>query len=329
MNLEHRLSYRPETNPHWQGPGATAPRWHSFLRSQVPNPHERRLLRQWFGYLLPGGNMLMKLLVISGPRASGKTVICDTMERLISTRLVYEAPLEFLGLRHNVSQLIGASLMISREPRDLSDDALLNLKGILGGDPQTVESKSGMFYVATIPTQFVIETESGIPDDWGIAMRKRTLVVSTDGPVPEDQLVTNLVDRFDMGGILAWAVEGLQELREKGGFTRTRGPSHDESGEIDRWPLVTDPVGRCPNYEPQPGYGGPIVWYECLGPRFRGFVWRLEGHGDYVRRTPASPLLWLDPDARTPETPPVLDHEPDDGYVLRIADAVLMAPGNE
>ena len=154
------------------------------LQTQTDNAQELiDLLRQWFGLCLVADTSYQKLLMLIGPRRSGKGTICRTLQHVIGPDKCTSPTLTSLGGEFGLWQLIGADVAILADAhlgrRADSTRVLEVIKSIVGEDPQNINRKCLPFLQnVRLSTRFVL-TVNELPhfSDVSGALVSRLLVI--------------------------------------------------------------------------------------------------------------------------------------------------------
>lgn len=207
-------------------PAAPLPaRWLNFLADLWPDdPASRDTLQEWLGYLLTPRTHLQKILMLVGPKRSGKGTIGRVARRLLGDRHVCSPTLANLGEPFGRHVLVGKSVAIIADARisGRTDAAVVaeTLLSISGEDLQTIPRKYLPDWNGKLPTRFLVMTNElpHIEDASGaLASRFIVLTLSRSFYGQEDH---QLYDRFlpELPGILNWALEGWDRLYQRGRF---------------------------------------------------------------------------------------------------------------
>lgn len=208
-------------------PNAAQPKaWLHFLHQlfddDVPS-HD--LLREWFGYCLTGDTSQQKMLLIVGPRRSGKGTIARVLGKLLGEGNVCGPTIADLAGPFGLQPLLGKSLATVSDARFSGEKMATVVERLLcisGEDAITVDRK----HLASVTTKF----------------RTRFLFLSNELPRLRDSssalagrfLVLRLTESFfgkedtglsgkllaELPGILKWAMEGWKRLHERGRFVQ-------------------------------------------------------------------------------------------------------------
>ncbi len=208
-------------------PGASTPaHWLRFLDQLWGDDREQiELLQEWFGYCLTGDTSQQKMLLLVGPRRSGKGTIARVLTRLIGSGNVCGPTTSSLAGPFGLQPLLGKSLAIVSDARFSGPDMAVVVERLLcisGEDTLTIDRKFLGSVTLKLPTRFVFLTNE-LPrlTDASGALAGRFLVLrlaqsfyGREDPQLTERLLTELP------GILNWAIAGWQRLRQRGRFVQ-------------------------------------------------------------------------------------------------------------
>jgi putative DNA primase/helicase len=201
-------------------PDATEPaHWHAFLVDLFGTDMEAvATLQDWFGYALAPDTSQQKILLIVGPRRSGKGTIARVITAMLGRDSVTAPTLTGLQSNFGLAPLIGKPLAIISDARlgGKSDQAVIaeRLLSISGEDGITVDRKFMPGWTGRLPTRFMVLTNElpRIADSSGaLAGRFIVLVLERSFFGQEDLgLAGRLV--AELPAILNWALVGYRRL---------------------------------------------------------------------------------------------------------------------
>jgi len=208
----------------WE-PQAPEPRaWSRFLHELFDDDNQsHELLQEWAGHCLTAGTSLQKMLLIVGPRRSGKGTVARVLTRLMGTSNVCGPTTSSLGGQFGLQPLIGKSLAIISDARFTGENiptVVERLLCITGEDMLTIDRKHLPCVTMKLPTRFMFLTNE-LPrlNDSSGALAGRFVILRTQKSFygKEDTTLTKkLVE--ELPGILNWAIEGWRRLRDRGRF---------------------------------------------------------------------------------------------------------------
>jgi len=201
-------------------------RWAKFLEQLWGDDLESvDLLQEWFGYCLTADTAQQKMLLLVGPRRSGKGTIGRVLTRLVGAANVVGPTTSSLSGSFGLQPLIDKSLAIVSDARFTGDAVATVVERLLcisGEDTLTVDRKFMGSVSMKLPTRFVFLTNE-LPrlNDASTALAGRFLVLrlTTSFYGHEDPTLTDrLID--ELPGILLWAIEGWKRLKRRGRFVQ-------------------------------------------------------------------------------------------------------------
>jgi len=220
-------------------PDAGCPTFEEYLTEVCPRPIDREKLQEYVGYTLMHWELKYhKALFLAGPQASGKSTFLDTVNALLGDETTCSlAPQEMTEERFSGYDLWGAWANIRSDiPSDLIDNTG-KFKELVAGDPVKVEKKyedpitirpkaKHLFAANTLP-------QADISDD---AFFRRILLVAFPHTIPRDERDPDLDTKLqaELPGILNWALDGLDRLREQGHFSGDLPPAETQ-GKWESW----------------------------------------------------------------------------------------------
>ena len=171
-------------------------------------------LQEWFGYLLTADTRLQKMLMVVGPKRSGKGTIARVLAALVGKGNIAAPTLGSLTTNFGLQLLVGKGVAIFSDPRlsNRTDQAIVveRLLSITGEDAQTVDRKHMSAITCKLPTRFVILTNE-LPrlNDASGAIVSRVILLRTSRSFlgHEDHQLTDVL-LGELPGILLWAAGG-------------------------------------------------------------------------------------------------------------------------
>jgi putative DNA primase/helicase len=207
-------------------PDAPTPkRWHHFLTELWEDDDESiNTLAEAIGYILGGGTAQQKMLLIVGPKRSGKGTIARVMGGLLGAHNTVAPTLASLTTNFGLAPLVGKPLAVISDARLGTrvdgQVAVERLLSISGEDAITVDRKYREPWTGKLPTRFVILTNE-LPrfSDSSGALASRFVLLTLDKSFYGREVAT-LTDQLleEAAGIFNWALEGLDRLLERGHF---------------------------------------------------------------------------------------------------------------
>lgn len=213
--------------PYEYDPNAACPNWLRFLDTTLEGDKDRiHLLQEWFGYLFTRSYAHHKVLLLLGPRRSGKGTIGRVLAKVMGREDFFSGSLSAFAsdayveaVRTKTAIFIGdAEKSINRS---IAGQVVERIKNISGNDELTYGRKFMSTLSETIPARITIAANH-IPqlfDDSG-ALGGRIMplpfYVSFSGREDID-----LIDKLlpEVPGIALWALQGMARLAANKRFT--------------------------------------------------------------------------------------------------------------
>lgn len=201
--------------------------WLSFLGQLWPDdPCSIFTLQEWFGYCLTPWTSLQKMLLIVGPRRSGKGTIARTLNALLGQQNVCGPTLGSMAGSFGLQPLLDKLLAVLSDARlsGRTDHATVieNLLRISGEDFVTIDRKHKTQIECKLPTRVMMLTNElpRLADTSGaLASRFLTLKLTESFYGREDDKLTEKLLE-EMPEILCWALRGRKRLRDRGHFVQ-------------------------------------------------------------------------------------------------------------
>lgn len=207
-------------------PEARCPRFLQFLNEVFAEDADRQakidFLRQWFGYILLADTSLQKMLWLVGAGANGKSVLLAIMTELVGLANVSHAMVDTFDMPHVRAELEGKLMNISSE---MAANTMVNdgyVKAIVAGDMIEASRKYKPSF-SFKPFVRLVAATNNLPrtNDGSAALYRRLIILRFTRRFTEAEQNPRLEDELhqELPGILVWAVGGLHQLRELGGFS--------------------------------------------------------------------------------------------------------------
>lgn len=217
-----------------------------FLKSLWPDDAASiQTLLEWLGYLLTPETSQQKILLVVGPKRSGKGTLARVIRGLVGDANVVSPTLASLATNFGLAPLINKTVAIVSDAR-LSgrvDHSIVTerLLSISGEDSLTIDRKHLSAVDFRLKTRFNIFTNE-LPrvGDASGALASRMIILRLRNSFygREDLTLTNRL-LSERGGILLLAIDGWKRLRKRGRFVQP------ESGKalVEQMEEITSPVG--------------------------------------------------------------------------------------
>lgn len=198
--------------------------WHQFLHQLFDGDLEAlELLQDWFGYCLTGDTSQQKMLLLVGPKRSGKGTIGRVLKELVGGGNACGPTTSSLAGPFGLQPLIGKTLAIVSDARFTGENiptVVERLLCISGEDPLTVDRKFLGSVTMKLPTRFMFMTNE-LPkmNDASGALAGRFVILRLIHSFygKEDPDLTHKL-LAELPGILNWSIEGWKRLRERKRF---------------------------------------------------------------------------------------------------------------
>jgi P4 family phage/plasmid primase-like protien len=252
---------------------AQCPTWLRFIGDVYPDdPETTQLVQEWMGYCLTLDTSQQKMLLMVGPKRSGKGTITRVLRELVGADVCASPTIDGIGSHFGLQSLIDKKVGIVSDARisaksNNTQPAIENMLRISGEDAITIDRKHIGHWTGTLPTRLMVLTNllPGLFDEGG-ALASRFLIaehrVSFYGR--EDAgLTATLLD--ELPGILNWALEGLRRLRARGYFVQ---PARADEAML-RLEAISSPLKgflrECCELDPDAWIGKDVLYaaYQC------------------------------------------------------------------
>lgn len=201
-------------------------RWIKFLEQLFGDDLEStELLQEWMGYCLTSDTSQQKMLLLVGPRRSGKGTIGRILRYMIGHGNVAGPTTSGLAGNFGLQPLIDKSLAIVSDARFSGENVGIVVERLLcisGEDALTIDRKYLGSVSMKLPTRFMFLTNE-LPrlNDASTALAGRFLVLRLTNSFYGQEDLT-LTDQLvaELPGILLWAIEGWKRLKARGRFVQ-------------------------------------------------------------------------------------------------------------
>lgn len=199
-------------------PNAECPNFLNFLDEMVEQKY-KCVIQELFGYVLWPEYNINKAFMLLGPKRSGKSTMLNVLSRMLGRESISNASLQDLTeKRFTVANLFGKSANICGDlPRKVINDQGI-FKRLTGEDNIQAEYKFKNEF-SFMNTAKLIFSANEIPalkyeDD---AYYGRWVIIPFDNSVygrEDTQLLKRLTTDNELSGILNWALDGLDRLKD-------------------------------------------------------------------------------------------------------------------
>ena len=233
--------------------------WLKFLISIWEDDEEAiRLLQDWFGYCLLTDTSQQKMLLVIGPKRSGKGTIARVLTALLGgSKNVAGPTLASLSGPFGLESVQDKPLAIISDARlsGRTDQAIITerLLAISGEDSITVDRKHTTSITLKLPTRFMLlSNELPSLSDTSSALAGRFVIL---------EMTKSFFDKEDRGlfgrlnaelpGILNWAIAGWCRLQERGYFRVPRSSQAAMDDLLDLSSPLTAFLRECCDVSPE------------------------------------------------------------------------------
>jgi putative DNA primase/helicase len=201
--------------------------WLRFLGKLWPDDKQSvGTLQEWFGYQLTPDTRQQKILMLLGPKRSGKGTIARVLTALLGKANVAGPTLSSLGTNFGLWPLLGKTAAVVSDARlsGRTDSATVTerLLSISGEDALTVDRKNLAPVTAKLSARFIILTNElpRLGDASGALVGRMILLRLAHSWYGREDI--GLTDRLlgELPGILLWAIRGWERLRRRGHFVQ-------------------------------------------------------------------------------------------------------------
>ena len=217
-----RAHYATTRVPCVYNPHAEAPNWRRFLRyiESVTNAETVQFLKEFAGYCLTLDTKLEKALWLVGPPGGGKSTLIEGFKAVLAERSGTLGLREIERSRFSLSKIVGKSLVTSTEQPSGFVGCHDIVNAIISGEEIQIERKfkQPCDYIPRAKIVWSMNELPRVPS--GAEGLFRRIEVVRLPKLEEDAKDPDLKESIkgEAEGILAWAVEGLLVLKERGDF---------------------------------------------------------------------------------------------------------------
>jgi putative DNA primase/helicase len=237
--------FSPTVLSYQYDPNAECPEWLKFLDTVFDGDADRiKLLAEWFGYCLTADTSMQAILLMEGPRRSGKGTTLRVLRKLVGEDNCVDPRLSTLDSMFGMWGLLGKPVAICSDvhlpPGNKSLSVLEILKSVSGEDAVEVHRKNLPSVSCRLPIRFTLAVNE-LPKfaDASNALAARLLILPYRESFVgrEDRDLEKKLDA-EVQGIFLWAIEGLKRLRRNGKFT----VPEISKGVADEFARLTSPL---------------------------------------------------------------------------------------
>jgi putative DNA primase/helicase len=257
--------------------------WLQFLHQLWPDDAESiDTLQEWIGYLLIVDTRQQKILLLVGPKRSGKGTIARVVRELVGRGNVAAPTLAGLATNFGLWPLLGKAVAIISDARlgNRSDQSVVveRLLSISGEDALTIDRKFLDPVTCKLSSRLMIlSNELPRLSDASGAIAGRFIVLRLTESFfghEDPDLTAKLLS--ELPSILLWAIEGWQRLRARGRFAQPEageellGQLHDLTSPVGAFVLDLCNVGPQYRASVQELFAAWKTWCESAGRKEPG-----------------------------------------------------------
>jgi putative DNA primase/helicase len=198
------------------------------------------LLQEWTGYVLSNRTDLQKMMVLIGPKRSGKGTYAYVLTQLLGAMNVVGPTIHGFVQDFGMQSLIGKPLAIFDDVRlgdSRSNDmetAVERLLSITGEGTLDVNRKNRAVWTGVLPTRLMMMSNEPpeFKDAAGALPYRMLTVVYPRSFAGREDLTLKQRLTAELPGVLNWALAGLQRLSSRGGVFTEPGTSQELIQEL-------------------------------------------------------------------------------------------------
>nr|MDP9486628.1 phage/plasmid primase, P4 family [Actinomycetota bacterium] len=214
--------HRPEDHalaavPYGYDPAAAAPTWRRYLETTVPGAAS--FLQEFAGYALTVDTAHEIALWLHGPPGTGKSTFVEGLKTMLGPRAGLLGLADVQRSRFALANIPGKTLVVATEqPSDFVNSTHV-INALISGEELSVEKKFKDSY-SVVPRAKICWAMNELPrvGDANNGLFRRVKVVAFPRLETSPDPTIKRKIRHEGAGILRWALEGLGQLRERGGF---------------------------------------------------------------------------------------------------------------
>lgn len=217
-------------------------KWTNFLNDSLPK-EQQKILQEIFGYCMINNNRAKKFFSLYGKGDTGKSVVLETLKRCIGSEQTSAMSLQDLtnkNSKFNTSSLLNKLVNICGDLPSLPIEDSSTVKQLTGDDEMRFEKK-GQQPIFSRNTARLVFSMNKIPSsrDKSQEFFNRMLIIPFTNICPKDKIDKNLVDKFNLIGVISWSIDGLQRLMKNNlNFSETT----ENINLVDHYSTIDSPV---------------------------------------------------------------------------------------
>lgn len=219
---------------------ADCDRWKQFLAETIQDAAVIGEMQEFFGYCLIRSTEYEKALLLVGPGADGKSTCLNVLQSMIGDQNCANVDLSFLDNEFHRASLHNKALNVATEVESQVFTSGY-FKGIVSGDRMNAAYKHQPVFEFR-PYCKLAFSSNRFPrvQDNSYGFFRRVLPVRFRKQFAPTERDTKLIGKLmaELSGVFSWSLDGLQRLRERGGFVA----SDDTLKTIREYQEANNPV---------------------------------------------------------------------------------------
>jgi putative DNA primase/helicase len=213
-----KLDYVTQPLPFRYEPNSVAINWHNFLTSRF-SPEEIGFLQEFAGYCLTPEVKFEIAVWLFGPPGSGKSTFISGLLAMLGNRAGLLGLTDIERSRFGLTQLPGKTVLVSSEQPAYTILITAILNSLISGERITIERKYHDPFVFQ-PRAKILWAMNELPrvKETSSGLFRRVLIVKFPPLDTSPDISLKGKIESEGAGILNWALDGLDRLRERGRF---------------------------------------------------------------------------------------------------------------
>ena len=220
--------------------------WFKFLNDIWPDdPEAIQLLKEWFGYCLTADTSQQKILLIKGPKRSGKGTIAKILQALVGKSNFAGMLTSTFAGNFGLEMLIGKSVACFSDARFDGQDTQTIVERLLtisGEDTVMIDRKGIRAVTVRLPLKMMLLTNElpRLKDSAGALAGRFLMLTQTESFFGREDHGLEARLMKELPGILAWALAGWHDLNKRGTFST---PASSKQAETELGELSSPITG--------------------------------------------------------------------------------------
>ena len=217
---------------------ANAPKpkaWMDFLQSVwTDDPEAIQLLKEWFGYCLTADTSQQKILLVKGPKRSGKGTIAKILQALVGRANFAGMQTGTFATNFGLEMLVGKSVACFSDARFGGKDMQTIVERLLtisGEDTVMIDRKGIKAVTVRLPLKMMFLTNElpNLRDSAGALQSRFILLLQKNSFLGKEDKTLEARLMNELPGILLWALEGWHDLNKRGYFIVPKSSEHAQN----------------------------------------------------------------------------------------------------